>query len=86
MSEDIWFEDALLPPQELLEDTAKGLESLDERHLAAEKGLDLTALQQAESKGAALEQELNERVYRLFDLTAEETALIEKSLRRQTAR
>jgi hypothetical protein len=45
MNEDIWFEDALLPPQELVEDTAKGLASLDERHLAAEKGLDLAALQ-----------------------------------------
>jgi len=75
MSEDIWFEDALLPPRELVEDTVKGLANLDEHHLAA-----------AENKGAALEQELNERVYRLFDLTAEETALIEKSLRRQTAR
>ena len=82
MNEDIWFEDALLPPQELVEDTAKGLASLDERHLAAEKGLDLAALQQAESKGAAVEQELNECVYQQFDLTAEETALIEESQRR----
>jgi len=56
MNEDIWFEDALLPPQELVEDTAKGLASLDERHLAAEKGLDLAALQQAENKEAALER------------------------------
>jgi hypothetical protein len=61
MSEDIWFEDMLLPPQELVEDTAKGLESLDERRLAAEKGLDLTALQQAENKGAALERYVEEK-------------------------
>ena len=46
----------------------------------------LLALRGEGPEAAALEQELNERVYRLFELTAEETALIEESLTRQTAR
>jgi len=46
----------------------------------------LLALRGEGPEAAALEQELNERVYRLFDLTAEETALIEESLGRHTAR
>jgi len=82
MNEDIWFEDALLPPQELAEDTAKGLASLDERHLAAEKGLDLAALQQAENKGTALERYVKEKaqgVLRVYyphwrSLTADEVS------------
>jgi hypothetical protein len=37
-------------------------------------------------EAAALEQELNERVYRLFELTNEEIALIEVSLGHRTAR
>jgi hypothetical protein len=46
----------------------------------------LLALRGEGSEAAALEQELNERVYRLFELTNEEIALIEGSLGRQMAR
>jgi hypothetical protein len=46
----------------------------------------LLALRGEEEEAAALEEELNERVYRLFGLTEEEIALIEESLGRTTAR
>jgi len=46
----------------------------------------LLALRGEGPEAAALEQELNERVYRLFELTNEEIALIKESLGRQTDR
>jgi adenine-specific DNA-methyltransferase len=46
----------------------------------------LLALRGEGEEAAALEEELNERVYRLFGLTEEEIALIEESLGRTTAR
>jgi len=46
----------------------------------------LLALRGEGEEAAALEQELNERVYRLFGLTEDEIAPIEKSLDRAASR
>lgn len=46
----------------------------------------LLALRGEGEEAAALEQELNERVYRLFELDEEEIALIEKNLKQTAAR
>jgi hypothetical protein len=61
MSEEIWLEEVLVPPEGLVEEMAKGLASLDERHLAAEKSLDLAALRQAKDKAAAIGRYIEER-------------------------
>ncbi|MGQ9595690.1 MAG: hypothetical protein ACUVXH_14350 [Anaerolineae bacterium] len=61
MGEKIWFEEPLLPPQELVEEAARGLESLDERRLAEEKGLDLAALPGAKDKAAVIKRSVEEK-------------------------
>ncbi len=65
MNEEIRFEEPLLPPPAMVEETAKGLENLavlDERRLAEEKSLDLAALQRAEDKAAAIRRYVEEKV------------------------
>ncbi|GEM_PF-6211781 len=47
MDDEIWFEEALLPPPELVEDTAKGLVDLEEKTLAAEFSMDAESLYRA---------------------------------------
>jgi len=64
VNEEIWFEEPLLPPEAMVEETAKGLEKLaarDERRLAEEQSLDLAALQRAEDKAAAIRRYVEER-------------------------
>jgi hypothetical protein len=87
MDADIWFEERLLPPEELVTDTAKGLASVTEGRLSEEKGLDLAALQQAADREAFLERYVEKkaqgilRVHRPLcrPLTARETACIPTS-------
>lgn len=88
MSDEIWFEEHLLPPQELVEEAAKGLKSLDAALLAQEPGLDVEAVRGAADKGAALERQIGEkargvlRVHRprWRPLTAEEAAALPTGL------
>ena len=86
MSDEIWFEEDLLPPHELVEETTEALERLNVAELAVEKGLDLTALEQ--DKAAAVQRYVREhgrgilRVHapRWRPLTPEEAASLPTGL------
>jgi len=88
VNEDIWFEEPLLPPQELVAETAKGLADLADLRLSEEKGLDLATLRQATDKEVFLEQYVEEKAQgvlrvhhpRCRPLTAEEAARIPSGL------
>jgi hypothetical protein len=88
MNEDIWFEEPLLPPQELVTETAKGLMGTTEHRLIEEKGLDATTLRQATDKEAFLERFVEEKAQGILRvhrprcrlLTAQEAACIPTSL------
>jgi hypothetical protein len=84
VNEDIWFEEPLLPPQELVAETAKGLADLADPRLSEEKGLDLATLRQVTDKEAFLERYVEGKAQgvlrvhqpRCCPLTAEEAARI----------
>ncbi|MBC7233908.1 MAG: hypothetical protein H5T68_11790 [Chloroflexi bacterium] len=86
MGEKIWFEEELLPPQELADEVVKGLLREDrgeiEKSLRAEKALDFAALEAARDKAAFLDRFVKEKakgILRVYEprwrpLTAEEKA------------
>ncbi|HID52276.1 MAG TPA: hypothetical protein EYP41_09580 [Anaerolineae bacterium] len=59
MSEDIWYEEELLPPAQIATDTSKMLQGMKLDTLAQEKGLDIAAL--AQDKGGVLERFTREK-------------------------
>lgn len=61
MDEAIWFEELLLPPEEVVGETAKALEGLSEQRLAEEKALDMAAFRAAEDKAAFLDRNIREK-------------------------
>jgi hypothetical protein len=61
MKDDIWFEETLVPPATLADETAQGLKSVDEQYLIEEQGLDIERLRQAPDKGPVLEQFVREQ-------------------------
>jgi len=61
MHDEIWFKEPLLPPQELAEETAKGLERLDERDLAGELALEALVLGPSADRGEAIKQYVREK-------------------------
>ncbi len=88
MDDEIWFEEELLPPPELVEEAAKGLADVEEQALAAELAMDVEALRGAASKSAALERQVGQKAQgvlrvhrpRWRPLTAEEIAALPTGL------
>jgi hypothetical protein len=61
MNDEIWFEEELIPPPDLAEETAKGLKGVAERNLVEEPGLDMEAFHRAPEKGPVLERFVREK-------------------------
>lgn len=53
MDDEIWFDEELLPPLELVEETARDLESLEEFHLGSADGVDVVSSRLALGRLAA---------------------------------
>lgn len=62
MSNEVWFEEDLVPPSRLAADAAKGLVSMNAETLAEELGIDVGRVKAAENRAQAMESEIRRSV------------------------